>query len=183
MDDNAAMPSPSPSPTAGRLLLLAAVLTVAALGLSWRGEAGTVAGYTTPGTFTPGSCVTTYDYEGYGTVECSTGTYYPGYYSAGYDPTRARGADLEFRAFAAVAWGLVLLDGRVVGSGRARRFAPMVLGGGVVLTGLASGPGCFVAIAATAVLWLALRGTTPARSPATTERREPTGDVGPATAF
>lgn len=61
-------------PVAG-LLVAAAACAALSLGLPWtiglKGAYGTTL-------FTPGNCVTVYDYQGYASLECTTGMVFPG---------------------------------------------------------------------------------------------------------
>jgi len=93
-----------PLPAAGTRgwLTLAALLGVLSLGLPW---ATWSERYATGGFLTPGSCTTTYDHEGFATLDCLPMTFTPG-----FDLTSAgtlTGADLAARVLLVVVAVLV----------------------------------------------------------------------------
>lgn len=95
-----------PLPVAGTRgwLVLAGLLGVLSLGLPWDTWS---ARYGTGGLLAPGTCMTTYDYEGFPTLDCTGSSYVPG-----FDVTSSgtlSGADLAARVLLVVVAGLVWL--------------------------------------------------------------------------
>lgn len=125
-------------PTLRRRLLVAGALGLLALGLPWTNE------YRSPGRFAPGFCSTSYDADGYGTVSCSPGTYFPG-----FDYPQRPGFTLDVRVYLVI----VLVVGAL---GLLRRSAVLVAvalaaGAMAVVVNANSLPGQFAWVAALAV--------------------------------
>lgn len=79
-------------------LVLAALLGVVSLGLPWGSESFLLGGY-----LAPGSCVSTYDVDGFATLDCTYGSYVPGIAVDGL----VTGADLAARVLLVAVAGLV----------------------------------------------------------------------------
>lgn len=134
----------------GALLAIAAAAAVLALMLPWSSSAD--GGYV-PGWFVPGSCVTVYDYDGWPSMECTTGTISPGFYVAGVGA--AGGKDTAVRVVIAAVVALVVLARRRR-SARLGTVAVLAAVAGLTLGGLLPRPGQLAYLAGVALLAAAL---------------------------
>jgi hypothetical protein len=137
------------------LLLLAALLAGLSLGLPWGTGGAGQPGAWVGGYYAPGYCVTVYDYDGYASLDCSTGTYNSGIYFSGDENGVRSGYAHPARVFVVGAAVLVGVGLRQR-SARLLRIALAVAAVGVLCDGVGSGSGFFVALAAVAVLATAL---------------------------
>lgn len=137
------------------LLLLAALLAGLSLGLPWgtggAGQPGTWVG----GYYDPGYCVTVYDYDGYASLDCSTGMYNSGIYFAGDENGVRSGYAHPARVFV-VGAAVLVAAGLRQRSSRLLRIALAVAAVGVLCDGVGSGSGFFVGLAAAVTLAAAL---------------------------
>lgn len=122
-------------------LVAAAVAAFCSLGLTWgTGGADSSGGDYIPGWYSPGSCITVYDFDGGASMDCTSGFVSPGY-STGYGISAgATGAGQPARVFlalgaAAVVFGYRRRDRRLVAA------APVLVAVGLAVTGLDPGPG------------------------------------------
>lgn len=90
-----------------RWLPVAGALAALAMCLPWTTG---LSGYYIAGWYAPGSCVTVYGYDGYASLECTSGYVSPGFYSAGV--AAAPGYVTSMRLFVAVAVLLLYLARR-----------------------------------------------------------------------
>lgn len=133
------------------LLAAAAVAAVLALALPWTSP---VSGSYTPGWWVPGTCITTYDLDGWPSIYCTTGAFGWSSYLPGY--AAITGSQTPVRVLLAAVVVLVLLA-------RRRRSRPAALAAlvaaaaGLALGGLLPLPGQIAYLAGMALLGLALR--------------------------
>jgi hypothetical protein len=135
----------------GALLVGAACCAVLALALPW--SSATDATYI-PGWYVPGYCTTTYDYDGWPSLDCTTGMISPGMYFPGIGA--AGGKDTEIRVFLVAVVVLVVLARRWRRPSLATA-AVVLAGAGLVLAGLRPRSGQFAYLAGMVLLVVALR--------------------------
>jgi len=135
----------------GALLVGAACCAVLALALPW--SSATDATYV-PGWFVPGTCITVYDYDGWPSLDCTTGTISPGMYFPGIGAYG--GKDTEIRVFLVAVVALVVLARRRRRPSLATA-AVVLAGAGLVLAGLRPRSGQLAYLAGMVLLVAALR--------------------------
>lgn len=137
------------------LLLLAALLAGLSLGLPWNtsgpGQPGTWIGQY----YQPGYCFTVYDYDGYASLDCSTGYYNTGIYIDGNEEGIRSGYAHPVRVFVAAA-ALLVGAGLRQRSARMLRVGLAVAAVGVLCDGVGNGSGFFLGLGAVALLATAL---------------------------
>lgn len=134
------------------LLIAAAALAVLSLGLPWTVAVDSAYGTTL---FTPGSCVTVYDYQGYASLECIPGMIFPGYSS--YGSPALPGYAIGVRVFLLAGALLVFLGSRHAAS-KMRLVGLLVIIAGW-LTNIGSQSGQITYLLAIGCLWYWLRAT------------------------
>lgn len=150
----------------GALLALAATAAATALMLPWRtGTTGTLV----PGWYVPGMCATTYDGDGWPSLDCTTGYLSPGAYFPGSGG--ADGKDTVARVFAAAGVVVTILAWHRL-SARLARAAVLVAAAGLLLGGLRPNAGQVVFGVGVALLAAAFRSRGVLGAPG----RRPAGD-------